>query len=67
MNIYIKEIRNIEKLYLFYHSSIVTFNHNLNPILKYMLVELNNPKVIISHLINSSDKPYRRIDVIKEI
>jgi len=59
----IKEINNIQKFYLFYHSSLVTFNPGLENILQNIPNGLNNSKLIISNLTNSPDKPHQRIDV----
>ena len=59
----LKEIDNIQKFYLFYHSSLITFNPGVENILQDIPIELNNSKIIISHLTDAPDKPYKRIDV----
>ena len=58
-----QEIKSIEKFYVFYYTSLITFNHGLNSIRKDIHIELNNPKIIVSHLTDSPDKPHQRIDI----
>ena len=60
---YVNQIKNIEKFYLFYHSSLLTFNPGIDTLLKDIPIKLNNPKFIISHLTDAPDKPHTRIDV----
>ena len=59
----LKEIDNIQKFYLFYHSSLITFNPGLENILQNIPNELNNQKIIISHLTDAPNKLHKRIDV----